>query len=242
MKIINNFRIYTREAKRLKREYPKNINSILELMWFFPAWYQSRGANASPLADERPWLTFAAIRFLEQNLTRDMRVFEYGSGGSTLFFAEHVKAGVSVEHDLVWKKKVSEALRQKGYRNWQMRVFELPFNASLLQDPSDPNSYASGRIRYRKQSFKDYAISIEEYPDGYFDVVLIDGRARPSCFKHAVNKVSEKGCIILDDADRDHYCYIHKSLNNRHWEKKIFCGPRPYSDYFWQTTIWQKVD
>jgi len=49
-----------------------------------------------------PWICPEAIKWLKSNLTPDMKVFEFGSGGSTLFFAKRVKELISIEHDPVY--------------------------------------------------------------------------------------------------------------------------------------------
>ncbi|MEA2488493.1 MAG: hypothetical protein QOH21_285, partial [Acidobacteriota bacterium] len=68
----------------------------------FERWRASIKGDASPIADELPWMTFGAIDFLDGYLQPGMRVFEYGSGGSTLFYLRHGASVVSVEHDAEW--------------------------------------------------------------------------------------------------------------------------------------------
>ena len=82
--MLEELRIYLREAEKLKQQYPDSYR-IPELVSFFPHWVRSLRAGASPLTDQRPWITFATIRFLDQTLRKHMRVFEYGAGGSTIF-------------------------------------------------------------------------------------------------------------------------------------------------------------
>ena len=47
-----------------------------------------------------PWFTYPAIRMLEKIITPDLRVFEYGSGGSSIWWSERVNEVYSIEHDL----------------------------------------------------------------------------------------------------------------------------------------------
>ncbi len=49
-----------------------------------------------------PWITYPAIAFLETRDWQDIRVFEYGSGASTQWWAKRAKSVVSVEHDKAW--------------------------------------------------------------------------------------------------------------------------------------------
>ena len=56
-----------------------------------------------------PWYTYPCIQTLESRLSPTSRVFEWGSGHSTLWFAQRVREIVTVEHDLRW---VSELRRR----------------------------------------------------------------------------------------------------------------------------------
>ena len=162
--------------------------------------------EANPLDDQRPWITFSAIRFLDRFLSREMKVFEYGSGGSTLYFARRVGHLVSVEHDEDWLKKVREAMEVNGFENWTFH--QIPPEDIVRQGdqtPSDADSYISSGKSSTGKSFRQYVSLIDGYPDEYFDIVFIDGRARPSCFKHAIGKVKRGGCILWDNTDRAHY-------------------------------------
>jgi len=109
------------------------------------------------------------------------------------------------------------------------------------RDHDKPDDYISSDARYQGQAFVNYAKSIDPYPDAYFDIVLIDGRARPSCVAHAQHKVKVGGYLILDNSERDEYRWIHESLANDLWKKQSFYGPGPYVMNFWGTTYWQKL-
>lgn len=238
--ILQNLETYRNAAKRLAREYNHNV-SIWDLVRFFPAWSRSQDKAASPLADRVPWLTFAAMQFLKKRLSQNMRVYEYGAGGSTLFFAERVSEVISVEHDPAWISKVKTLVDSYQYRNAKIQLVEPTAEAnSNDRKPSDPNAYFSLLKKYSDYSFKDYASSIDNYPDEYFDLIFIDGRARPSCFKHSLSKVKRDGFILLDNSERVHYAYIHETLNNERWKKFCFSGPGPYGSKFWQTCIWHR--
>src|SRR5438874_5429887 len=52
---------------------------------FFRQWNRLRKSNGSALEAGIPWLAFEAIEWLDGYLEPQMRVFEWGSGGSTLF-------------------------------------------------------------------------------------------------------------------------------------------------------------
>ncbi len=105
---------YIKEVKNFNRLYPKNY-SLLEMALFFWPWFYSLRFGASPLQDEIPWMTFKSIEFLKSKLKKNMRIFEYGSGGSTIFWGRHGCETVSVEHDQNWYNLVQSEIHKKSY-------------------------------------------------------------------------------------------------------------------------------
>lgn len=54
-----------------------------------------------------PWIAYGCTYFLEPRLSKDFKVFEFGSGNSTLWWAKHVKQVTSVEYDKKWMKLIN---------------------------------------------------------------------------------------------------------------------------------------
>lgn len=68
-------------------------------------------ADGAPI----PWYTYPAIEYFDQLDARGLRIFEYGSGNSSLFWARKGANVWSVEHDSAWFEKMvlkSACLRQ----------------------------------------------------------------------------------------------------------------------------------
>jgi predicted O-methyltransferase YrrM len=232
---------YLSESRKARRECADGC-STTQLVRFFAAWRRALASDRGPIDVELPWLTFGSIDFLEGHVDRTSRVFEFGSGGSTVFFAARAGAVVSVEHDAAWAQRVERAISAKGWSNSNVRIVP-PVDAPQMADcdPADPDLYATADETYRSCSFRDYATAIDQYPDGHFDVVLIDGRARPSCAKHAARKVADGGLLVLDNAERSYYSKVHDQLTAEGWRRRPFYGPGPCAPNFWLTVIWQKV-
>lgn len=152
-----------------------------------------------------PWLVFDAIDYLEQHLPMHSRVFEYGSGGSTLFWLRHGSSCVSVEHEAHWYALLRPQLAREPSVDYRFVRPEPVATECLPLDPADPAQYASADLALRDYSFRAYVSQIDEFADGTFDVVLIDGRARTSCIMHAARKVATGGMLILDNAERSYY-------------------------------------
>src|SRR5215813_10406387 len=81
----------------------------------------------TPLDLEIPWFSYAAIDFLETFVGPEMNVFEYGSGGSTVFFARRARQVVSVEDNPKWYEWVKRRLEQQGLVNASLRLCEFNF-------------------------------------------------------------------------------------------------------------------
>ena len=132
-----------------------------------------------------PWFTYPAIEALKNWDLSDKRVFEYGSGYSTLFWASRAKEVVSVEHNRAWFEKIAAL---------------APSNARLIMAPIDKKEEYHPSPELREQ-FKAYAEAIE----GNFQIIVIDGyarsRVRYQCAQAALPHLDENGLIILDNSD-----------------------------------------
>lgn len=185
---------------------------------------------------ETPWITYKAVQWLDNYLDKNMIMFEYGSGDSTLYFSERVKKIVSVEHNKIWYDKIYKKLTASGMKNWDYFNI-LP---DKLEFPIDyfPGSYSSksGKDHARTLSFEKYVKFIEIYHDHFFDFIFIDGRSRASCVQYALNKIKKGGYLMLDNSDRKHYEYIFTLMSA--YEKTDFWGYGKDHEY-WNTTIWK---
>lgn len=103
---------------RVKNGIPAAVRDPLELMLAgnsvlrSTGWLRSRRELASVNADGEPipWITYPARRFLEARVRTDFRVFEFGSGLSTLWWAARVAQVAAVEHDPQWQRRVAARL------------------------------------------------------------------------------------------------------------------------------------
>ncbi|MEM6710399.1 MAG: class I SAM-dependent methyltransferase [Pseudomonadota bacterium] len=152
-------------------------------------------ADGAPL----PWFNYALIRLLSDRLRGTERVFEYGSGYSTLYFAQRAKAVVSVEHNADWVAALSPY---------------LPSNARVIETP--------GGTRYQAaaESYTD---------DGPFDLVLVDGLDRELCLPYAARALSPTGVIVLDDSHRPAYQTAISELETLGFRSLRWYGPKPNS-------------
>jgi hypothetical protein len=192
------------------------------------------------LLDARmPWITFDAIDYLKVHLVPKARVFEYGSGGSTLFWLNHCEECVSIEHNPDWYKLMHPRIKEMDKIDYRL-VLPDPAEDKEALDTSDPNQYLSKDSLSIGYDFRNYVCQIDAFPDYYFDVVSIDGRARPSCIKHSVTKVNVGGILILDNAERAYYFSKIKGFL-KNFDKKEFFGVGPSVASMWKTDIYLRI-
>lgn len=164
-------------------------------------WFKSRAAGVPLAGDGRhlPWLTYPAIWFLDRRLPRDLKVFEYGSGSSTVWWGERVSRVVSCEHDPAW----FDAMRGK-----------LPPTVEYLFRGLDDDP-----------SYQEAVSGFEEE----FHVVVIDGRRRTACAENALGALRSDGVLIWDDTHRPRYGAGCSYIQSRGFRRLDFEGMSPLS-------------
>jgi hypothetical protein len=84
------------------------IKSELKQNGWFRSFRTKRSvdANGNPI----PWYPYSMIDFLENRVNKDLTVFEYGAGNSTLWFANKALNVSSVESDQSWMEILSKKI------------------------------------------------------------------------------------------------------------------------------------
>ena len=136
-----------------------------------------------------PWFTYPAIEALKNWDLSDKRVFEYGSGYSTLFWASRAKEVISVEHNPQWHQKIAGL---------------APANAKVILAAIDEAKNEYHPSAETLAEFARYAETIDRV-DGRFQVIVIDGyarsRVRYQCARAALPHLDDNGLVILDNSD-----------------------------------------
>lgn len=215
----------------------RNISLIWDSIIYFPIWWKYQQKNNEPLKNDCPWIVFKAERFLRKRLQKNMIVFEYGSGSSTLYFSRRVAQVCSIEHDPGWFEYLQHILNDQTIQNVNCRLVE----AEIL-DEHRMTKYSSLFPLYKDKGFESYVKSIDTFPDEYFDMVLVDGRSRTNCIAHAKSKIKHGGYLVVDNSDRVYYFNGNDFLSDKKkWKAYHFIGPIPYSFEFSKTSIFQKI-
>ena len=145
-----------------------------------------------------PWWTLESIGRVEAFLKSRPapRVFEYGSGASSVWLSRRAAEVVSVEHDEPWHAIVVSRLN--GTANARVRLVEPDAT------PADDPAYRSNKPGWRDRTFRNYVHAIDD-EIGEFDLIVVDGRARPACLAHARSRLKPDGMIVFDNSHRAPY-------------------------------------
>lgn len=156
-----------------------------------------------------PWTSPASIELFDHWLSKDKTGFEWGSGSSTLFFSKRLKKLVSVEHHKGWHQKVVGMLERENISNVILKYVEIDYPDREL----DKDGYQPAFTAKQVNAYENYFTAIDEFPDEYFDFVLVDGRARVKCGEHAIPKLKPGGMLVLDNSERSRYAPLIKQLD-----------------------------
>lgn len=177
-------------------------------------WWESLKEKTSINADGNPlpWITYPCIEFLSGKIEKSFEVFEYGSGHSTLWWAERVSHVVSIEYDKQWFDKTNRT---------------IPENVTLLFRELDNR--------------EDYSGAIAEYTDR-FDILMMDGVNRVRCVKNSLGALKDHGVIVWDDSQRERYEEGYDFLESNGFRRVDFWGIGPIRVYKSCTSIFYRDD
>lgn len=128
-----------------------------------------------------PWLTKEAIHLLNQLIKPTDVLLEFGSGRSTIWFAQKCAKVISVEHHAGWHEKVSQQLKEKKLTNVDYRL-------RAEDDESDPEN-------------AEYCRIFNELRPGSIDIALVDGKHRAYTAIKSLPLLKSGGILLIDNVN-----------------------------------------
>jgi hypothetical protein len=172
-----------------------------------------KGSPVGKHNDPLPWVTYPFIDFIAGRLKKNMDIFEFGSGNSTLYYAYKVGSITTVEHDKEWYQK--------------MESIGFPANVhGIYQELKNDGKYSNTASLDGKK----------------YDIIIVDGRDRVNCVKNALVALKNHGIIILDDSEREEYKSVFSFMEMNEFKKIDFWGVAPGLSYKKNTTIFYRVN
>lgn len=181
------------------------------------AWKKSflEGFSQDEKGDAVPWMTYPAIKFFEENLNKNHKIFEFGCGASTLFFTKRVKKVISLETRKNWMDLIQENLEKQQSKNSEIH---------LMIDGLE------------NQNYENFAKNCDQK----FDFIIIDSLKRFECAKNSISALEPGGSIVLDDSERKNYQKIFDFFAEKKFKKTDFLGIAPGQLRIKNTTIFYK--
>ena len=180
----------------------------------------------TPMDLELPWFSFGAIDYLMRYVNAHHQIFEFGSGGSTLFFSRRAARILSMESHPEWHSRVCERARRLKLNNLVCELHRLDGNR--LE-------------RYRDSSFFDRVRSNQ------WDVVVIDcfcgftdgsyGQLRRHAFEISLPQIAPGGLLVLDDS----WLFPELVKPRPGWEVHDFVGLGPFRYGVTSTAILRRL-
>lgn len=181
-----------------------------------------------------PWISYGSLKFLEKKINKEMKVFEFGSGGSTIYFSKNVNQVVSVEHNQEWYNLLKMKLNELGVSNVKLDLIPPEKVNNLISYPIISQSSPI----WKNYDFTKYVHSINSYENNYFDLIVVDGRVRIECLQISLNKLKSGGYLLFDNSERERYQNELSKLNS--WIVYRNYGPVVQEYSFSETTIFKK--
>lgn len=170
-------------------------------------WTKRIRRRDKPTDPDMPWLPPDAVAYLDGLLSER-------SGAKVLEFG----CGGST----VWfSRHAAEVLSFEHDPEWHRKISERLIGAEHVA------------LRLAPRPYYD---QIDALPAGYFDVVLIDGRDRLECARHAIRVLAPTGVLLFDDMNRTRYVIANKIFAG--WPRRDFFGVPDKKQKI--TTAWQR--
>jgi hypothetical protein len=193
-----------------------------EALLSLPAVLTERGR--SNWDQREPWWNHRAIRAVERELPPHGHVFEWGSGGSTLWFADRGYRITAVESEQEWADRVHDACPAADVRHIPGRTTGSMRSEPLFRD-------------HGSHYFDDYVHAIDQEPDDSIEVILIDGLCRSECAAASVRKVAPGGMVILDDSNYEFLAAAFTPFSG--WETRRVRGFKRIGLPIFETTVFR---
>lgn len=148
------------------------------------------------------------------------RVLEWGAGGGTkrlLAESPTVERYVSVEHEGEWAERVRKAVTDP-----RLELHHVAPSIPPAPWPEERKARGRAQAAWHQACEDDPAIMADyiAFPRGLgetFDLILVDGRARVSCMREAIELVRPGGVVVTHDAQREAYRPTLESIGKPVW-------------------------
>jgi Methyltransferase domain len=141
-----------RGSERRKSRFHDERGNLIDLKGVVYAPRALAGTVARKLFDVRPvrpWISYRAVKFLDEKITPSWHVIEFGSGMSTLWFARRCGFLHSIENNPRWHQLLSRRLQAATNVRYELRSLDEYGDVSDYADASVDLAFVDGAWRSR---------------------------------------------------------------------------------------------
>lgn len=146
---------------------------LVETGWRRSLW---EGRVVDKKGEPIPWCTYPFIDFIEKRISKEMSIFEYGSGASTNWYAERCMSVTALENDKEWYEKVLHLTSTKD-------------NVEVIFE----------------SDFENYCLAINRTGKKYHIIIIDSIWGRNEAMVNSIFSLEKDGIIIVDDSEREEY-------------------------------------
>lgn len=211
---------YPRKLADLTLALAASPRDVWPYLTHLPCW------GRQPVDVELPWISYPAIRLLESHLRPHHRVFEFGSGGSTFFFARRSASVLAMESHAPWQARVTDLARSRQLANVTCELHPL--------DDGQMEGYRDSPFFHRVASHQWDVIMIDCFcgcADGTY------GQLRRHALELSLSQLAPGGLIVLDDS----WLFPDLLVPRPGWVIRDLVGPGPCRYGVTSTAIFQRT-
>ena len=182
------------------------------------SWFADRfSSRAAPAEQGLPWIAWPCVDYLARYLQPSHHVFEWGGGGSTLFFLKKGCRVTTVESDPEWVRQLQDRVRAQSpdaRSRWDLRFVPVKGNG----DPS----------------IGEYVRQVST--GAPWDVVMVDGWSRMNCLLAGRDDVKAGGVLVIDNANQKQFADVPQLMEG--WQRYPFRGLGVARSWVTQTDVY----
>lgn len=202
-------------------------------------------------AKPEPWTTLGATRFVEKHFRPDMKLLEFGGGGSTLWWAERVQAVTTIESGPDWAMYLLLAMMQRPelLRRWKLVMSPCTWRKRLDSGDVDTSRWLFWHHHKRVLSEPDkdrIEVGFWDNLDHDFDTLFIDSTNRWGMLRFWEDHEADLRhvrMVIVDNTESDVYARAMENFMPTDFECFHFDVNRgeqkvPNHVREWRSSVW----
>lgn len=223
-----------------------NLENLLSIHTGFlktSGWLESKNRNASYKNGKLiPWLTYSSITFLECIDLQRMKIVEFGSGASTVWFSERCKKITSYEFDSSYAIQTKKKCKTNNIEIVTMDEFQDP---NAIKPNNSIQSLIEKDLQILDQGSRQIAATIDiqlfmEHVEAHVreaDLIIIDGGMRNLAIHLAAEYANSNALVLVDNTDVEQIYSGLLPLQTQGFFEIPFSGLTPLNPYESQTSL-----